>query len=202
MKYTLLTCSALALVAACATNSPDDTLSDYIAVKATTIMPAPEVDSDQVAPENREAIRHGKYLVELLGCGSCHTDGALIGEPNLRRSLAGSSVGIAFTNPLQSSRPGIVFPPNITPDDTTGIGQWSNQKIAAAIRVGEGRHGPRRILVMPWQAYASLSETDVQSIIGYLRSIDPVKHDVPVDVPVGRPTSEMFVHFGVYRAHQ
>ncbi len=200
MNYTALTCFAFALVSACATDQSYDPLEDYVEVKAATIMRAPGVDVGRVAPENRDAVRRGKYLVELLGCGSCHTDGALIGEPNEQRSLAGSSVGIAFTNPLQSARPGIVFPPNITPDDATGIGQWSNQEIAAAIRVGEGRHGPRRILVMPWQAYAGLSEADIQSIIGYLRSIEPVRHTVPADVPAGRPTSEMFVHFGVYRS--
>ncbi len=200
-RFSLFILSSI-LISACAIDATNDPLDDYIEVDATSIMAAPGVQPDQVSPENREAVLHGKYLVELLGCGACHTDGALVGAPIPARSLAGSNIGIAFTNPLENARPGIVFPPNITPDELTGIGRWSDQQIVDAIRVGQGRHGARRILVMPWQAYASLSENDVQSIVGYLRSIKPVNNMVPADIEAGRRTSEMFVHFGVYQSRQ
>jgi len=52
---------------------------------------------------------------------------------------------------------------------------------------------------MPWQGYAKISDEDVWAIVGYLRSLDPIEHQVPNDVPAGTRTSEPFVHFGIYR---
>jgi hypothetical protein len=138
--------------------------------------------------------------VELLGCGYCHTDGALIGEAKMERWLAGSRVGIAYSNPMEYARPGIVFPPNITPDEETGIGSWSDREIAAAVRAGSGRHGEGRILVMPWQGYSKISDNDIMAIVGYLRRLEPVSFRVPEHVPPGRRSSERYVHFGVYRS--
>lgn len=186
----------------CAHVNSYNPLDDYVELDAVTILEAPDPGYARVAPENREAVTHGKYLVELLGCGTCHTDGALLGMPQNSRAMAGSGVGIAYTNPLANDRPGIVFAPNLTPDNRTGIGLWTEQQIIDAVRVGQGRHGNRRILVMPWQGYAKLSENDVRAIAGYLQSLAPVEHLVPEDVPIGRRTSETFVHFGVYQSRQ
>ena len=190
----------MAMLSGCATEAQYDPLADYEELDAATILDAPAVDLSGIAPENREAVVRGEYLVELLGCGSCHTDGALLGEPRFDRSLAGSRVGIAYTNPLEYRYPGIVYAPNITPDDRTGIGRWTEQQIADAIRSGVGRHGARRILVMPWQGYARISRDDVYAIVGYLRNIDPVYHRVPDDVPPGQRATSPYVHFGVYRS--
>lgn len=186
----------LLVAGACADSA--NPLEDYDELNATTVFEAPPPTG--VTTANREAVARGKYLVELLGCGACHTEGALTGEANLHRWLAGSSVGIAYTNPMAFPRPGVVFPPNITPDPETGIGRWSREQVAAAIRAGAGRHGRGRILVMPWQGYAKLSDEDVFAIVDYLRSIEPITSRVPGNVPPGQRTSREYVHFGVYRS--
>ena len=190
--------ATIPLLAACAADGYYDPLRDYEQVDATTMLDAPP--PIEVAPENIAAVSRGEYLVELLGCGACHTDGALVGEPNMNRSLAGSGIGIAYTNPLQGRYPGVVYPPNITPDEDTGIGRWTDQQIANAVRAGLGRHGDRRILVMPWQGYAQISNDDAYAIVGYLRSIKAVKYRVPDDVPAGTMAGSPYVHFGVYRS--
>jgi hypothetical protein len=138
--------------------------------------------------------------VELLGCGACQTDGALIGAANTHKALAGSRIGIAWSNPLGDKYPGVVYPPNITPDLETGIGKWSDPQIADAIRAGIGRHGSRRISTMPWPGYAKIYDEDIAAITAYLRSIEPVVHRVPDEVAPGQPASEPFVYFGVYRS--
>jgi len=181
---------------ACAVS--ENPLDDYEELDATTLFEAPPPMG--VGPGNRDAVVRGKYLVELLGCAACHTDGALTGEANMHRWLAGSRVGIAYTNPLAFSRPGVVFPPNITPDPETGIGRWSRAQVAAAIRAGAGRHGRGRILVMPWQSYAKLSDEDAFAIVDYLRSIEPINSRVPENVAPGERTSHEYVHFGVYKS--
>jgi mono/diheme cytochrome c family protein len=196
MKRILLLTALPLLAAACAT--PENPLEDYEQLEATTIFDAPPTTG--ASADSREAVERGKYLVELLGCGSCHTDEALIGEPNMHRWLAGSSVGIAYSNPMEFRRPGVVFPPNITPHPETGIGRWGRKQVADAIRAGAGRHGKGRILVMPWQGYSKLSDEDAYAIVDYLRSIEPVNFRVPENVEPGRSTSSQYVHFGVYRS--
>lgn len=186
----------------CAANSDVGPLDDYQEVPATTILDAPSPQAGQSAPEYREQARHGEYLVELLGCGTCHTDGALVGAPDLDKALAGSRTGIAWSNPLGDKFPAIVYPPNITPDIETGIGARSDQQIADAVRAGVGRHGNRRMTVMPWQGYAKISEEDIAAITAYLRSIEPVSHKVPDEVAPGQEATAPFVYFGVYQSRQ
>lgn len=190
-------------IAACASDTPRD-LSDpsaeYEELIAATVIDAPAAVPGTYAPENRFVVERGEYLVELLGCGSCHTDGALEGAPRMDMFLAGSRTGIAWMNPFQNDRPGVIYPPNLTPDAETGIGEWSDEQIAVAIRAGIGQHQKRRLAVMPWQGYAKIDDEDIVAIVSYLRSIKPVRHEVPREVRPGVKASHPFVYFGVYRS--
>jgi mono/diheme cytochrome c family protein len=183
-----------------ATDAPYDPLANYEEVDATTVLDVPGAQPGTYAPENLYQVQRGEYLVELLGCGACHTDGALQGVPDFDKSLAGSSIGIAYNNPMGMDKPGVVYPPNITPDQETGIGAWSDVQINRAIRAGLGRHAGRRIAVMPWQGYAKLKDEDIEAIVSYLRSIKPVQHKVPDEVLPGQTAEYPFVYFGVYRS--
>ncbi|MDH3587821.1 MAG: cytochrome c [Gammaproteobacteria bacterium] len=186
----------LFMLAACAgTYDPTD---DYESVEPVTMMSAPAARSPGASSD---AAKRGRYLVELVGCATCHTDGALVGKPRMDRWLAGSQVGIAYSNPLEVDNPGVVFPRNITPDDETGLGRWTDEEIAGAIRTGVGRHGVA-VPVMPWPAFAKLSDTDVNAIVAYLRRLPPVSHKVPDRVAKGIKTNELYVHFGVYRSRR
>ena len=139
-------------------------------------------------------------MVSLLGCGNCHTDGALAGQPVEGRVLAGSGVGIAFTTPLANDRPGVVFPSNLTPDSETGIGDWTVDQIVTLLRSGVNNHGGQALPVMPWQAFAKLSAEDAEAIAVYLKSLPPVRHAVPANVRPGKSTNHPYVHFGVYQS--
>ena len=188
------------LMGGCAAEVPSDLLLDYEKVDATTILDAPSSLPGTYAPHKRALVAKGEYLVELLGCGACHTDGALIGDPNFERSLAGSQIGIAYANPLGDANPGVIYPSNITPDQKTGIGDLTDEQIANAIRAGIGRHGSRRLAWMPWRGYAKLSDDDVSAIVNYLRTIESVEHRVPDEVQPGKAATHPFVYFGVYRS--
>ena len=193
-----------AALAACAadpsTDAYYDPLEDYEEVDATTVLDVPSAVPGSYAPEKQDQVRRGEYLVELLGCGACHTDGALEGVPDFDKSLAGSTIGIAYDNPLGTARPGIVYPPNLTPDKETGLGEWSDIQINRAIRAGLGRHAGKRLTVMPWQGYSKISNDDIDAIVAYLRSIKPVRHEVPDEVRPGQTAKYPFVYFGVYRS--
>lgn len=203
------TCSFLLplAIAACASETPydpteeyHDPAAEYEELVSATVLDAPEPVPGSYAPENRFLVERGEYLVELLGCGGCHTDGALEGSPEMDKFMAGSRTGIAWMNPFNNDRPGVVYPPNLTPDAETGIGEWSDGQIAIAIRAGIGQHMNRRIAVMPWQGYARINDEDIVAIVAYLRSLKPVRHDVPREVRPGVKATEPFVYFGTYRS--
>jgi mono/diheme cytochrome c family protein len=187
-------------VTACTTTY--DPLEDYEEMPAPQIMTAPGLRTDSANVTNPELAARGRYLVELIGCATCHTDGALVGDPDFDRWLAGSRVGIAYSNPLKYKNPGVLYPSNLTPDGETGIGSWTDAEIESAIRGGVDQHGRRQVAVMPWPAYAKLSDEDLDAIVAYLQSLAPIRHAVPSNVAPGDKASEQYVHFGVYRSRR
>lgn len=198
-KKTLVCISVLALVSCESTSNPMDgynPLDEYEQLDPTTIFATPEpVPSDRYTTEQ---LSRGRYYIALLGCGSCHTDGALTGDPNSNRLLAGSNVGIAYTSPFVDDYPGVVYPRNLTPDMETGIGAWTMDQIVDMIREGVSDHSQRSLPVMPWPAYAEITEDDALSIAAYLKSLPPVRHQVPRNVEPGQEAPAPYVHFGVY----
>jgi mono/diheme cytochrome c family protein len=200
MKYLSIMLALSLAAVACTTTS--DPMEDYEALSPTRMPPAPAVQSGPATAQDPEVLEHGRYLVELIGCAVCHTNGALIGEPQFDEWLSGSDIGIAHSNPMNGDNPGVVFPSNITPDPNTGIGRWSDEEIMAAIRGGRDHHGGRLIQAMPWLVYSMLSDEDTRDIVAYLRSLPPVEHEVPDNVTPGLKTNERFVHFGVYRSRR
>lgn len=189
------------LLSACASGTDTfNPLEDYEQVTPTTLLETPQAgDTQEFTMEQAE---RGRYLVMLLGCGSCHTNGALVGQPRNDQLLAGSDWGIAYSNPLVESNPGIVYPGNLTPDAETGIGSWSTEQIVAMIRTGMNNHGQQTIPVMPWPAYNGVTLDDATAIAAYLKSLPPVRHAVPEDVAPGRRARFPYVHFGVYQSRE
>tara|TARA_R110000772_G_scaffold156170_2_gene267213 strand:- start:451 stop:1071 length:621 start_codon:yes stop_codon:yes gene_type:complete len=174
-------------------------LDDYKQLERVTVLETPDPDPAMSFPE--EIVANGKYMVGLLGCASCHTNGALVGAPDPDQLLAGSDVGIAYSNPLAVRNPGIVYPGNLTPDMETGIGSWSIEQIIGMIQSGLDNHNSRTIPVMPWPSYADITNDDAYAIALYLKSLTPVMHLVPENVSPGQRATAPFVHFGVYQSN-
>jgi mono/diheme cytochrome c family protein len=124
-------------------------------------------------------IARGQYLTTIMDCAGCHTPGALAGQPDFDRRLAGSTIGFALPGG------GVVYPKNITPDAETGLGRWSEEDIARAVRQGQRRDGRVLIPVMPWPSYAVLTEDDARAIAAYLKSVPAVRFEVPRDIRPG-----------------
>ncbi|WP_216856097.1 c-type cytochrome [Acidisphaera sp. S103] len=118
-------------------------------------------------------VEHGKYLVALMGCTDCHTQGHFLGHPDETRYLGGSDVGFGIPNL------GVFVGPNLTPDKETGLGKWTAQQIVTAITKGERPDG--RILApsMPWRGFSALTQPDALAIAAYLKTLPPVKNKVP-----------------------
>ena len=124
-----------------------------------------------VAPCAAETLaERGAYLVEgIAACGTCHArpGGESAAAPG---DLAG---GISFRLHGYSAQA-----PNITPDVDTGIGKWSDADIVRALRQGRRPNGSR-IGGMPFELYRHISDRDALAIAAYLRSLRPVRNQVP-----------------------
>jgi hypothetical protein len=150
-------------------------------------------------------VERGRYLVHSIGCEDCHSP-KLFGPngptPDPDRMLAGHTQGAALpaapaldpTGPWGAvasaeftawSGPwGTSFAANLTPDENTGIGIWTEEMFVDTVR--EGRHmGQSRPLLppMPWQVYRNLTDEDLGAIYAYLRTIPPVHNRVPEPLP-------------------
>jgi len=129
-------------------------------------------------------IARGKYLVTVISCGDCHTNGALIGKPEMEHYLGGSDIG------FQIPGLGFFYGPNLTPDAETGLGNWSSEQIVTAITKGIRPDGRELAPIMPWHSFRNLTPADASSMAAYLKSLPPVQHKVPGPFgPSEKPTA-------------
>jgi mono/diheme cytochrome c family protein len=117
-------------------------------------------------------IARGRYLVTIAGCSDCHTPGALLGAPDMKRYLGGSDVGFAIPGA------GVFVGENLTPDKDTGLGKWTEAQIIAAIRTGKTPEGRDLSPVMPYAAFSHLNDADAEAIAAFLKSLPPVSNRV------------------------
>ena len=99
-------------------------------------------------------IERGKYLAEFGGCHDCHTPGYFFGKPDMARHLGGSEVGFEIPGL------GVFVGPNLTPDKESGLGNWSEDQIVAAMTKGQRPDGRELAPIMPWRALAKLTRED------------------------------------------
>jgi mono/diheme cytochrome c family protein len=128
--------------------------------------------------KDAERLARGKYLVTVMGCTDCHTPGTFYGDPDMSRFLSGSEMG--WAGPW-----GIVYAANLTPDLETGLGSWTADEIAKAIRTGNRPDGRQLAAIMPWLNFSNLTSEDALAMAHYLLSLKPVKHEVPKPLPPG-----------------
>jgi len=129
--------------------------------------------------------QRGEYLVEHVSlCFGCHT----------RFNAKGRDVA-EFVAPKGSGQVMVeqgdfrVVASNITPDAASGIGNWSDDELARAIREGIGRDGRALFPMMPYDSFRKISDEDLASIIVYLRSQPAANNHLPptkVLFPVSR----------------
>ena len=127
----------------------------------------------QAAEAERDPVRRGRYVVSSIGCSFCHTpiraDGSLVD----RMLFAGGQKWTAA--PF-----GDFVSYNLTSDKETGLGGWSDDQIKAALTRGIRPDGSRMIpFPMPWPSYASLSASDLNAVVAYLRTIPPISNRIP-----------------------
>ena len=152
----------------------------------------------------QKLIERGKYLVTIGSCHDCHSPKIFSEkgmEPDAARLMSGHPAGSKLPPMVKSAlTPGgwILFSPdltaavgpwgishsmNLTPDEQTGIGLWTEEIFISALRTGKHMGAGRPILPpMPWQFISQATDDDLKSIYAYLRSLPPIKNAVPAPV--------------------
>jgi cytochrome c len=158
-----------------------------------------------------DQVEAGMALVEEWKCSYCHTpeiegpEGRAIPDPD--RLLSGHPSDeeipelpdMIMTSPeymefldnldttVWATDNRIVFTANLTPDDETGIGTWTEEMFIATIRSGQHAGVGKRIKYpMPWQELAELDDAELAAIYAYLRSVKPVSNKVPESIVLFR----------------
>jgi hypothetical protein len=69
---------------------------------------------------------------------------------------------------------------NLTSDEATGLGGWTDDQIRAALTRGTRPDGSRlRSFAMPWPAFAKLTPEDLNAVIAYLRTLPAISNEIP-----------------------
>ena len=158
----------------------------------------------------QQQIDRGKYLVKGVGCDDCHTPlkmGPNGPEHDMTRMLSGHPEKLvmppapklppgpwvwvgAGTNTAFAGPWGVTYAINLTPDQNTGIGIWTEDMFVKTLRTGKHMGVSRTIQPpMPWQAFRHFNDADLKAIYAYLRSVPAISNRVPDYQPPATPAS-------------
>jgi mono/diheme cytochrome c family protein len=152
-----------------------------------------------------DLVERGRYLVTVAGCNDCHSPKNLTAMgpvpdetrllsghpqdqplPAVDASMVGPGKWMLFNDDLTCAVGpwGASFAANLTPDKETGIGAWPEEMFVATLRNGKHLGSGRPLLPpMPWPNLAQATDEDLKAMFAYLRSIPPVKNQVPAPIP-------------------
>jgi mono/diheme cytochrome c family protein len=122
------------------------------------------VTTDKVTA-TADQIALGKRYAQL--CAGCHSSTGQLPLDGSKDDFLGGGGGPPV---------GTLYPPNLTPAGP--LKDWSDADIIRAIREGVDKNG-RPLLIMPSPTFHKLSDTDVESLVAYIRSQPPVQHATP-----------------------
>ena len=144
-------------------------------------------------------VERGKYLVTIMGCNDCHTPfkmGPNGPEPDMTRMLSGHPETMKLPPPPAPSGPwvasfagtftafagpwGVSYAANLTPDQSTGLGIWTEEMFLKAVKTGKHMGTSRPIQPpMPWMWLGKATDDDLKAVFAYLKSVPPIVNHVP-----------------------
>ena len=121
---------------------------------------------EAAVPTDPATLARGAYLAKAGDCAGCHT-APLGGAP----FAGGQGLGSPF---------GTIMSTNITPDPRYGIGRYTFDDFARALREGVARGGKRLYPAMPYASFAKISDDDLRALYAYMmHGVTPVARPAP-----------------------
>jgi len=111
-------------------------------------------------------VKRGGELAAIGNCTTCHT------APG-GRAFAG---GLALPTPF-----GTIYSTNVTPDEQTGIGSWSEEAFRRALWEGVDRAGRHLYPAFPYDHFTLIDDRDVSALYAFLMTREPVAASAPAN---------------------
>lgn len=124
-------------------------------------------------PDLTQKEAYGKYLVRMLACYECHSRNMTSVDKWEPEKSKGYMAGGARLKGLDGKS---IRVPNITMDQETGIGKWTELEFIQAIR--ESSAPGHRIITYPMPNYGALSEQEAAAIYAYIQTIPAVGNKI------------------------
>jgi mono/diheme cytochrome c family protein len=122
-----------------------------------------------------QLLERGRYLaVHVSGCIDCHSerDWQRFSGPIVARTEGKGGQRFGRENGI----PGTIFAKNITP---SALGNWSDGELVRAFTAGVSKDDSPLFPLMPYPSYAGMCERDVNAVVAYLRTLQPIDNSVP-----------------------
>src|SRR5262249_15648475 len=111
-------------------------------------------------------LKRGGDLAAIGNCRTCHT------TPGGRDFAGGGGV----PTPV-----GTIYSTNITPDEQTGIGSWSEEAFRRALRDVIDRGGRHLYPAFPYDHFTLLADFDIKALYAFLMTREPVAASAPAN---------------------
>ncbi len=111
-------------------------------------------------------VNRGAYLARASGCIACHTD------------IAGGGAPLAGGAPLETPF-GAFYPPNLTTDPENGIGSWTVEEFAMAVRQGISPKGAPYFPTFTYPFYADFTDQQIADLWTAFQTVPPVAQPAP-----------------------
>jgi hypothetical protein len=168
-------------------------LSVLVAAACTSSPPSFTNASVQSGQGTQDQIARGRFLVVSHACGDCHGGGSDPAAAGWLDGVRDTILGQFHVGPF------VTRSRNLTPDNATGLGRFSERQIFNALRYGlrpgetpdveitsttpgQGNfplHPKYLAIPMPWPSWRHMPDEDLRAIAAYLKQgLKPVNHKV------------------------
>ena len=130
-------------------------------------------------PDTTNQLEWGKYLtLYQLECYACHSksfEKMNMLEPEKSDGFLGGG------NPIGNAAGEKIYSMNLTSDEETGIGKWTEDQFINAVKFGIVPNGPA--LRPPMMPFVNLTDSELKAIYAYLRTVPKIKNKVDRGLP-------------------
>lgn len=147
------------------------TFTSAAALTSSQSTPAKNVSTSDL----NALIKRGEYVAKLGDCAGCHTASPRTDVNGSRISPPPFAGGLPINAPF-----GTMYSSNITPDPRYGIGAYSYEDFAHALRQGVARGGKRLYPAMPYPSFSKIDDDDMHALYAYfMHGVTPIATAAP-----------------------
>ena len=126
-------------------------------------------------PDTTNIVKWGEYIaLYKLECYACHSRDFAKNDYSFPEKSDGFFGG---GNKFEMPDGSTVYSLNITPDEETGIGKWTEEEFVRALKYGQ-KPGGHPALRPPMKPYTGLTDGEAKAIYAYLKTIPKIKNKV------------------------